>query len=124
MRTPIELIVHQIDGWPGDTCRVAAEYDDGVQLDLVMLPAERRAGLTDRAVALVDKLEANKLVQRKQSPLDRREVLVHITKRGETLLAALSELHSDQLGLVGPQLIDALSRVLSHHTSAKRAHLK
>jgi DNA-binding MarR family transcriptional regulator len=76
------------------------------------------------AVALVDKLEANKLVQRKQSPLDRREVLVHITKRGETLLAALSELHSDQLGLVGPQLIDALSRVLSHHTTAKRAHLK
>jgi DNA-binding MarR family transcriptional regulator len=73
------------------------------------------------AVALVDKLEANKLVQRKQSPIDRREVLVHITKRGEALLTALTELHSEQLGLVGSQLIDALSEVLSHHATAKRA---
>jgi DNA-binding MarR family transcriptional regulator len=73
------------------------------------------------AVALVDKLEANKLVQRKPSPLDRREVLVQITKRGESLLAALSELHSEQLGLVGEQLITALSDVLSYRSSAKRA---
>jgi DNA-binding MarR family transcriptional regulator len=76
------------------------------------------------AVALVDKLEASKLVERMPSPLDRREVLVRITKRGETLLAGLSELHSEQLALVGPQLITALTEVLSNHTPAKRMRSK
>jgi DNA-binding MarR family transcriptional regulator len=71
------------------------------------------------AVALVDKLEANEFVERAPSPSDRREVLVKITKRGESLLAALSELHSDQLAQVGPGLLDALSAVLGSHTEAK-----
>jgi DNA-binding MarR family transcriptional regulator len=64
-------------------------------------------------VALVDKLAASKLVQRAPSPVDGREVLVEITKRGEALLAELSEVHSEQLALVGPQLIEALAAVLS-----------
>lgn len=76
------------------------------------------------AVALVDKLEANKLVSRAPSPQDRREVLVQITQRGETLLAGLSELHSEQLALVGPRLIEALSSVLSNHKQSKRAQVK
>jgi DNA-binding MarR family transcriptional regulator len=63
-------------------------------------------------VALVDKLEAAKLVQRAPSPVDRREVLVQITEQGEALLAALSELHREQLASVGPQLIAALASVL------------
>jgi hypothetical protein len=53
--TPIEALVHRLEDWPDDTLRVAAEYDDGVQIDLVLMPAERRPGLPDRAVALVDK---------------------------------------------------------------------
>lgn len=63
-------------------------------------------------VALVDKLEAAKLVQRAPSPVDRREVLVQITEQGEALLASLSELHREQLASVGPQLSAALAAVL------------
>jgi DNA-binding MarR family transcriptional regulator len=67
------------------------------------------------AVALVDKLAAADLVRRVPSTQDRREVLVEITERGETLLAALSELHHDQLQGVGPRLLEALSGVLHEH---------
>ena len=52
---PIDMIVHRMDGWPEDVCRVAAEHDDGVQLDLVMMPAPQRHGLPDRTIAIVDK---------------------------------------------------------------------
>lgn len=67
------------------------------------------------AVALVDKLVAADYVRRVPSTQDRREVLVEITERGETVLAALSELHHDQLQGVGSSLIEALSGVLSEH---------
>lgn len=52
---PIDIIGHRLDGWPDDVYRVAAEYDDGVQLDLVMMPARQRLGLPDRTIAIVDK---------------------------------------------------------------------
>jgi DNA-binding MarR family transcriptional regulator len=64
------------------------------------------------AVALVDKLEQAGFVKRAQNPNDRREVLVEITRRGESLLAELSAIHRDQLVTVGPVLIKALSAVL------------
>jgi DNA-binding MarR family transcriptional regulator len=76
------------------------------------------------AVALVDKLEANKLVSRTPSPHDRREVLVQITKRGENLLAGLSAAHSEQLAMVGPRLSEALADVLSNHVQSKRAQTR
>jgi DNA-binding MarR family transcriptional regulator len=65
------------------------------------------------AVALVDKLELAGLVRRVPSQSDRREVLVEITRRGESLLAELSAIHRDQLATVGPALIKALSAVLN-----------
>lgn len=52
---PIEMIAHRMDGWTDDYCRVAAQYDSGVQLDLVLMPAATRPGLPDRTLALVDK---------------------------------------------------------------------
>jgi hypothetical protein len=52
---PVDFVVHRMDGWPDDVCRVAAEYDDGLQLDLVLLPAAQRTGLPDRSFAVVDK---------------------------------------------------------------------
>lgn len=66
-------------------------------------------------VALVDKLSHADLVRRVPSLQDRREVLVEITEKGESLLSALSELHHDQLQGVGPRLIEALSAVLHEH---------
>lgn len=53
--TPIDHVVHRMDGWPSDVCRVAAEYPGGMQLDLVFMPADSRPGLPDRSIAIVDK---------------------------------------------------------------------
>lgn len=50
-----DLLVHTLPGWPPETRRFAVEYSDGVQLDLVFMPASRRQGLPDGSVALVDK---------------------------------------------------------------------
>ena len=55
IRVPVDLVVHRMDGWPDDVCRVAAEYADGLQLDLVLMPADGRPGLPDRSIAVVDK---------------------------------------------------------------------
>ena len=52
---PLDLIVHGMDGWPSDVRRLAATYDDGLQLDLVVMPAAMRAGRPDRTIVLVDK---------------------------------------------------------------------
>ncbi len=52
---PVDSIVHAMDGWPDGVVRVAAEFVDGVQLDLVLMPAAMRPGLADRSAALVDK---------------------------------------------------------------------
>jgi len=76
------------------------------------------------AVGLVDKLEARGLVRRVASPKDRREVLVEITSSGDTMLASLSQLHREQLSMVGPQLIEALSTVLSNRERAPRSRVR
>ena len=52
---PVDLVVHRVDGWSDDVCRVAAEYADGLQLDLVLMPADGRPGLPDRSISIVDK---------------------------------------------------------------------
>lgn len=52
----VDVLVHVPEGWPSDTTRrVAAEFQSGVQLDLVLMPAERRPGLPEDTVAVVDK---------------------------------------------------------------------
>lgn len=52
---PVDFVVHRMDDWPDDVCRLAAEYDDGLQLDLVFMPAAGRSGMPDRSFAIVDK---------------------------------------------------------------------
>jgi hypothetical protein len=51
----VDVVVHRMDGWPDEVCRVAAEYDNGLQLDLVVMPAARRTGIPERSFAVVDK---------------------------------------------------------------------
>ncbi len=51
----LDVLMHQMPGWPPETRRFAVEYGNGVQLDLVVMPAARRQGLPDGSVALVDK---------------------------------------------------------------------
>ena len=51
---PHGLLAHRMAGWPADSCRIAAEYENGVQLDLALFPAPwRRSRPTE--VAIVDK---------------------------------------------------------------------
>lgn len=50
-----DLLVHELPGWPPEARRFAVEYGNGVQLDLVLMPAGRRQGLPDGSIALVDK---------------------------------------------------------------------
>lgn len=51
----LDLLIHQLGGWPAETRRFAVEYINGIQLDLVLMPSHRRQGLPDRSLPLVDK---------------------------------------------------------------------
>lgn len=51
----IGVLAHRMEGWPPELCRFAVEYANGVQLDLVLLPAEWRQGRPDRTVVVIDK---------------------------------------------------------------------
>jgi DNA-binding MarR family transcriptional regulator len=64
------------------------------------------------AVELVNRLEEHGAVERKHADTDRREVLVRLTKKGETLLHSLSVAHHEELRTRGPELMRALKRVL------------
>ena len=59
--------------------------------------AERLQAQHHGVVALVSRCEALKLVKRKASETDRRQVEVHLLKTGEKLLARLAELHRAEL---------------------------
>ena len=74
--------------------------------------AERLCVRHHTTVALVDKLEKRGLLRRERSTEDRREVLLHLTPEGESVLQRLSALHRDQLRTVGPTMVAALRTIL------------
>ena len=78
--------------------------------------AERLCVQHHTAVALVDKLEERGWAARKRASSDRRQVLLTLTPQGGELLAKLSELHSQQLGAVGSDMVHALDLIVSAHT--------
>jgi DNA-binding MarR family transcriptional regulator len=73
--------------------------------------AERLQLRHHSAVGLIDRLVAEKLVARAPSAADRRQVLVRLTVRGETVLEKLSAAHSRQLKRMGPELNRLLQRL-------------
>jgi DNA-binding MarR family transcriptional regulator len=74
--------------------------------------AERLCVQHHTVVALVDQVEARKLVRRKRHAKDRREILLVLTAQGDRILRGLSVLHRDQLRVVGPTLVEALASIL------------
>src|SRR5262245_25731446 len=62
-------------------------------------------------VELIDRLESEKLVRRQPDRSDGRKVLIGLTVRGEHVLEKLSEIHREQLGRIGPQLIRLLNKL-------------
>lgn len=63
-------------------------------------------------VELVDRLASRKLVERRRSERDAREVLLVITPSGEQLLRKLTLAHRAELQTAGPALVQALEAVL------------
>ena len=73
--------------------------------------AERLQLRHHSAVGLIDRLVAENLVSRAPSVEDRRQVLIRLTSRGETLLEELSSVHRDELKRIGPEMQLLLERV-------------
>lgn len=55
-------------------------------------------------VALVDRLEAEGLLTREPSTVDRRKVELHVTARGARVMAKLAQRHRGELQRIGPGL--------------------
>ncbi len=63
-------------------------------------------------VELVDRTIAQGLLRRTGDPNDHRRILLRVTPEGERILASLGEFHTGQLEESGPELVQALERVL------------
>jgi len=83
--------------------------------------AERLCVQPHTAVALVDKLEKHGWVERQRASSDRRQVRLMLTPLGSELLAKLSVLHSQQLGAVGTEMVQALDLIVSAHAGKPKA---
>ncbi|HEV2329975.1 MAG TPA: helix-turn-helix domain-containing protein [Verrucomicrobiae bacterium] len=73
--------------------------------------AERLQLRHHSAVGLVDRMVAEKLVEREFSREDRRKVLIRLTPIGEKKLEKLSAMHRRQLMQVGPELSGLLENL-------------
>jgi DNA-binding MarR family transcriptional regulator len=86
--------------------------------------AERMQLAHHSTVELIDRLEERGFVERLRDDEDRRQVLVQITAAGEEILAELSLHHFDELGSVGPKLVQVLNTfVAKSGSSARRLRL-
>jgi DNA-binding MarR family transcriptional regulator len=73
--------------------------------------AERLLLKHHSAVGLVDRLQMLSLVTRSNNPHDARQVLVHLTAKGERVLHRLSVAHRAELEEAGPKLAAALRAI-------------
>jgi DNA-binding MarR family transcriptional regulator len=63
------------------------------------------------AVGLVDRLSRHKLAARQPSPLDRREVHLRLTAKGDKVLGRLAAVHHEELRRSAPRLRRQLRRI-------------
>jgi DNA-binding MarR family transcriptional regulator len=73
--------------------------------------AERLQLRHHSAVGLIDRLVVEKMVSRSPSDMDRRQVLIQLTRRGENVLEKLSFAHREQLQHLGPEISQLLARL-------------
>ena len=64
------------------------------------------------AVELVNRLETGGYVHRTRAEDDRREVLLALTPKGEKVLGELALHHQEELRSAGPELVNALRRIM------------
>jgi DNA-binding MarR family transcriptional regulator len=73
--------------------------------------AERLQIRHHSAVGLVNRMEEQGLVERKQNIHDHRLVLISLTAKGMATLESLSSLHREELRYLGPQLFVLLEQI-------------
>jgi DNA-binding MarR family transcriptional regulator len=84
--TPLQyLLLLHIKGFPGRDWATVGEL------------AERLQAQHHGVVALISRCEAREWVTREQGRTDRREVEVHLTAKGERMIAKMAQLHRDEL---------------------------
>ena len=96
-----------IKGFPGRDCVTVGEL------------AERLRLRHHSVVGLVDRLVGEGLVERAPSEGDRRQVFVQLTALGEKILERLSAAHTEQLKIVGPELIHRLRQIVEGAEGSK-----
>ena len=74
--------------------------------------AERMQLRHHSAVELVDRLERQQLLRRERSNADRREVILHLTARGEKILSRLARQRIKELRTAAPSLVRSLTAVI------------
>ena len=82
--------------------------------------AERLLIQHHSAVELVNRLEAKRLLQRARGVLDRREVVLTLSRRGEALLRRLTQPHRAELQSARPKLLAALAAAIDPHATVAR----
>lgn len=73
------------------------------------------------AVELIDRLEKAGMVSRTRSEVDRREVLIELSAKGERLLRELSLHHQEELRDSGPALAQTLRRLIARSPNSMTA---
>jgi DNA-binding MarR family transcriptional regulator len=82
--------------------------------------AERMQLRHHSVVELVDRLEKRLLLRRERSRADRRQVILHLTPRGEKILTRLAKQRISELRTAAPALVRALTAVIRSTQSSKR----
>ncbi len=83
--------------------------------------AERMQLRHHSVVELVDRLERAQLLRRERGTKDRREVLLHLTPRGEKIILRLARQRIEELRTAAPALVRTLGAVIR---SAKKKALR
>src|SRR5579863_4833669 len=105
-----------------------------LMLALRGLPAGRQPSIRELAermqlrhhsvVELVDRLERRQLLRRERSRNDRRQVILHLTPRGEKILTKLARQRITELRTAAPLLVRALTAVIRSTRLAKNGRPK
>lgn len=74
--------------------------------------AERMQLRHHSVVELVDRLERRQFLRRERSRNDRRQVILHLTSRGERILTRLAKQRISELRTAAPALVDSLTTVI------------
>jgi DNA-binding MarR family transcriptional regulator len=83
--------------------------------------AERMQLRHHSVVELVDRLERAQLLRRERGKEDRREVLLHLTPRGEKIILRLARQRIEELRTAAPALVRTLGAVIRSAKLSRRA---